>query len=838
VTVKVTDKDGASDSKTFTVTVANVAPTVHLSSANDLSVNEGSTHTYSYTISDPGTDTVSAVSTDCGAHGTPVGSEIHTDTTGSFQCSFPDGPSSSTVSVTATDSDGDTGDLATQTVDVANVAPTVVLTGPADVSEGSTHTYSFTVSDPGQDSFVASAGFPDCDAGATNNGSLVAGSYVATASGGSFKCFFPNGPATANVKMKAADSDGASGTDSESVQVVAVANVAPTVTAPADQTANEGSSTSFDLGSFGDPGPDNPWAVSVDWGDGSSATTFDAASTGTLAAHSHTYADGPATRTVTVTVTDKNGGVDSKTFTVTVANVAPTLHLSAANDLSVGEGSTHTYSYTISDPGTDTVSSVSTDCGAHATKVTGSDTHTDTTGSFQCSFADGPDSSVVSAGATDSDGATGNLDTQSVTINNVAPTVHLSLGNDASVSEGSTHTYSYTISDPGVDTVSSVSTSCGGHGTKVAGSETNTDTAGSFQCSFPDGPNSSTVSASATDSDGAAGSPDTQTVTVANVQPTADLGNNGPKDEGSAATVSFSNESDPSAPDTSGGFHYSIVCNGDATQLAATYGAAGTTASKSCTFADNGTYPVRGRIFDKDGGSNTYTTNVVVNNVAPTITSFTGTDALTGPLAFVSSTFTTNFTDPGSDSWFANFTFSDGSPLTVRSPATGTGFTSGNTIDHTFATAGCNRWAKAKVTDDDGGVSEEKTAYVKVGTGAFLPPLANQPVSDKLKNGQVLPVKVSIADCNGVAVTNLAPVIKLAKGDLTAVADDTAQTITISSVSAADTGTTMRQVDSSYIYNMRVNVPATDLGKDFTILIYPYGTGTPATLRHVIVPIK
>jgi hypothetical protein len=70
------------------------------------------------------------------------------------------------------------------------------------------------------------------------------------------------------------------------------------------------------------------------------------------------------------------------------------------------------------------------------------------------------------------------------------------------------------------------------------------------------------------------------------------------------------------------------------------------------------------------------------------------------------------------------------------------------------------------------------------------------------------------------------------------VADDSAQTITISSVSAADTGTTMRQADGSYIYNLKISVASADVGKDFTILIYPYGTGNPATLRHVIVPVK
>ena len=42
------------------------------------------------------------------------------------------------------------------TVTVNNVAPTVTLTGDATVNEGATHTYSFTVSDPGADTFTSS----------------------------------------------------------------------------------------------------------------------------------------------------------------------------------------------------------------------------------------------------------------------------------------------------------------------------------------------------------------------------------------------------------------------------------------------------------------------------------------------------------------------------------------------------------------------------------------------------------------------------------------------------------------------------------------------------------
>ena len=117
--------------------------------------------------------------------------------------------------------------------------------------------------------------------------------------------------------------------------------------------------------------------------------------TGTLGTQDHIYADN-GSYTVSVKVTDNNDGIDTETFTVAVANVAPTTTLAAGNDVSVNEGPTeHSYSYTITDPGTDTVSSVHTSCGDDGTKVTGSDTNTNTAGSFKCVFADGPASSTV-----------------------------------------------------------------------------------------------------------------------------------------------------------------------------------------------------------------------------------------------------------------------------------------------------------------------------------------------------------------------------------------------------------------------------------------------------------
>ena len=130
VTATVTDSDGASDTdnQVVVVIVSNVAPTVTLAAGNVLSVNEGTQHTYSFTTSDPGADTFVLDATDCGANGTQVGLDTFNPTTGagSFDCTFPDGLATSTVSVTVSDSDG-ASDSDTQTVTVSNVAPTVAL---------------------------------------------------------------------------------------------------------------------------------------------------------------------------------------------------------------------------------------------------------------------------------------------------------------------------------------------------------------------------------------------------------------------------------------------------------------------------------------------------------------------------------------------------------------------------------------------------------------------------------------------------------------------------------------------------------------------------------------
>ena len=118
-----------------------------------------------------------------------------------------------------------------------------------------------------------------------------------------------------------------------------MANAAPVVTAPADQTATRDQLVQIELGSFSDTGTNaGDWDVTVDWGDGSQTESFTIAQAGPLGQRAHTFST-EAVRTVTVTVADDKDASDQATFTVTVGappNAAPVA--SAATDQDGTEG--------------------------------------------------------------------------------------------------------------------------------------------------------------------------------------------------------------------------------------------------------------------------------------------------------------------------------------------------------------------------------------------------------------------------------------------------------------------------------------------------------------------
>ncbi|MGL4512904.1 MAG: hypothetical protein ACRCT8_07410 [Lacipirellulaceae bacterium] len=173
------------------------------------------------------------------------------------------------------------------------------------------------------------------------------------------------------VRVTLADDDGAAVTREF---LVTVNNVAPTLTLNDPRaTIDEGQTLALPmLGTFTDPGFDNPanqagasverFTYTINWGDGTVETLRSPSSlsngsagvltSGTLAA-SHRYADNDADNryTVTVTLSDDDGGSVERSFEVTVQNVAPTLEPISATDLA-GDGVT-TLTLAFSDPGAD-----------------------------------------------------------------------------------------------------------------------------------------------------------------------------------------------------------------------------------------------------------------------------------------------------------------------------------------------------------------------------------------------------------------------------------------------------------------------------------------------------
>src|SRR5215218_8160935 len=480
-----------------------------------------------------------------------------------------------------------------------------------------------TVIDSGTELNVGSAGGARFTRGAGNTESIkwVAAATATTPGGRVFRLWSSGDPFTANFggDRHTICTNGFSGSGTR--DYIANYNTAPSVTAPANQSANEGTSASFNLGSFADAQADSPWTVTVDWGDGSPDSTFTKTTTGSLGTLPHTYDDGPNTYTVTVTVTGNGNGAGgasgSATFTVTVNNVAPTATFPATR--TVNEGSSSSFAFTApSDP-----SSADTSAGFHyAFSCTGASlagatyAGSGTASSVSCTFDDGPSSPTVRARIIDKDGGFTEY-TTAVTVDNVAPTATFPA--TRTVNEGSSSSFAFTApSDP-----SSADTSAGFHyafsctGASLAGATyAGSGTASSVSCTFDDGPSSPTVRARIIDKDGGF-TEYTTAVTVDNVAPSATFPATRTVNEGSSSSFAFTAPSDPSSADTSAGFHYAFSCTG-ASLAGATYAGSGTASSVSCTFDDGPSSPtVRARIIDKDGGFTEYTTAVTVDNVAP-----------------------------------------------------------------------------------------------------------------------------------------------------------------------------------------------------------------------------
>jgi hypothetical protein len=202
------------------------------------------------------------------------------------------------------------------------------------------------------------------------------------------------------------------------------------------------------------------------------------------------------------------------------------------------------------------------------------------------------------------------------------------------------------------------------------------------------------------DDDGGVSEAYSASVTVANVAPSATFNAPESVNEGSNASVSLTDPSDPSSVDTAAGFQYRFSCDGGGTWTPWS-----STASHACSTDDNGTKNVEGEIRDKDGGTRGYSASVTVDNVAPTATFNAPTSVNEGSAITLSLTAPS---DPSSADTAAGFQYAfdcgDGS---------GYGAYSSSSTRSCPTSDNGTRSVGGKIKDKDGGTSEY-TATVTV----------------------------------------------------------------------------------------------------------------------------
>jgi hypothetical protein len=134
----------------------------------------------------------------------------------------------------------------------------------------------------------------------------------------------------------------------------------------------------------------------------------------------------------------------------------------------------------------------------------------------------------------------------------------------------------------------------------------------------------------------------------------------------------------------------------------------------------------------------------------------------------------------------------DGSPLqalgAVSSPVA---------ASHTYSAAGLYN-AVVTMTDDDGGIGSSSSSERVNYAVAVLRPLGD-PARDVFQASSTIPVKISIADCDGSRPAELAPRIRVVK---TSGIPPNLEINEPISTSAADTSGVMRFDGLHYIYNL------------------------------------
>jgi DNA/RNA endonuclease G (NUC1) len=215
----------------------------------------------------------------------------------------------------------------------------------------------------------------------------------------------------------------------------------------------------------------------------------------------------------------------------------------------------------------------------------------------------------------------------------------------------------------------------------------------------------------------------TKQVVIANVNPTATFAPPATGVEGSVFSLSLTGANDVSSVDLSS-LTYAFDCGSG-------YSTPQTFATFNCTPPDNGTYTVRARVIDKDGGFTEYTGSLTASNANPSAV-FSAPNVNEGSAIVLS---LGSATDPSAvDAASLKFAFDCGS---------GFGDASSNSTASCPTTDNGSRTVRGRVIDKDGG-SAEYAATVAV---ANVAPTGTLGTPASVDEGSLIPMSITdVAD--------------------------------------------------------------------------------------------
>ena len=266
------------------------------------------------------------------------------------------------------------------------------------------------------------------------------------------------------------------------------------------------------------------------------------------------------------------------------------------------------------------------------------------------------------------------------------------------------------------------------------------------------------------------------------------------------------------------------------------------TNAATCPFADNGSFTVKGRVYDKDGGGTTYSTTVAVNNVAPTVVAGFAAASVD---CQTTATLTINPDDAGvNDSpWKVNINWGDGSTEPEISRSNLDSFT----ITHVYALAGPYN-ATVTVTDKDNQTGSDLTNGVTIDqtyTVDFRPPFDDSTpsglIANKMKNGRVVPVKATIFDdCALAFLTDPAAevTIRVSKTSGSGGASDPVEEYADAGQSSAGTNEFRWSSDGFWIYNLDSKALGLVVNNLYRVDVWVGGVKATVSNWAVLQPVK